>query len=64
MGHYKTWTLDYGLDCGLDCGLNYGLSFYCLNSSIQCKNEIVHCLLHNKMMDQCNSELYIILIHS
>ena len=21
LGHYKTWTVDYGLDCGLDRGL-------------------------------------------
>ena len=26
MGHYKTWTLDYGLDCGLDYGLDCELS--------------------------------------
>ena len=23
MGHYKTWTVDYGLDCGLDYGLGF-----------------------------------------
>ena len=22
-GHYKTWTVDYGLDCGLDYGLGF-----------------------------------------
>jgi len=25
VGHYKTWTLDYGLDSGLDSGPDYGL---------------------------------------
>ena len=25
MGHYKTWTLDFGLDSGLNNGLNNGL---------------------------------------
>ena len=24
-GHYKTWTVDYGLDCGLDHGLGFSL---------------------------------------
>ena len=23
LGHYKTWTVDYGLDCGLDSGLDF-----------------------------------------
>ena len=23
LGHYKTWTVDYGLDCGLDHGLGF-----------------------------------------
>ena len=29
-GHYKTWTVDYGLDCGLDHGL--GCEMSCLTT--------------------------------
>ena len=27
FGHYKTWTVDYGLDCGLDHGLVFEMSY-------------------------------------
>ena len=29
-GHYKTWTVDYGLDCGLDHGWAFLIEMSCL----------------------------------